>query len=90
MSVTRAQLTEVCEKLFTEMDANKNGKLEKDEVRKFTAETMKVIKPNADFNEAEFEENFKELDTNKDGWVAKGELMASLVKKAQEAGALSD
>ena len=71
MSVTKEQLNEVAEKLFAEMDTNKNGKLEKEEVRKFTVETMKVIKPNAEFNEEEFEANFTQLDKNSDQSVSK-------------------
>ena len=55
MAVTKAQLEEVANKLFTEMDTNGNGKLEKAEVRAFTVETMKVIKPGQAFNEEEFE-----------------------------------
>ena len=90
MSVTKEQLTEVCEKLFTEMDANKNGKLEKTEVRSFTEQTMKVIKPDAPFNEAEFEDNFKVLDVNGDGTVGKDELFLSLYNKAKDAGALAE
>ena len=90
MSVTKEQLTEVADKLFNEMDANKDGKLQKEEVKKFTIGTMKVIKPEAAFDEAEFEENFKTLDVNGDGWIAKDELYQSLYKKAKDAGALAD
>ena len=71
MAVTKEQLTEVCEKLFKEIDKNGNGKLEKEEVRDFTSKTMKVIKPDAEFNEDEFETNFKDLDTNNDGLICK-------------------
>ena len=90
MSVTKEQLTEVCDKLFMEMDGNKDGKLQKEEVKKFTIGTMKVIKPEAEFNEEEFEDNFKTLDVNGDGWIAKDELYQSLYKKAKDAGALAD
>ena len=90
MSVTREQLTQVAENLFKEMDTNCNNKLEKEEVRKFTQETMKVIKPDAEFNEQEFEDNFVQLDKNQDGTVSKQELFDSLLKKATDAGALAD
>ena len=90
MAVTKAQLEEVANKLFTEMDTNGNGKLEKAEVRAFTVETMKVIKPGQAFNEEEFEENFKVLDKNADGTVSKDELLESLYKKAQDGGCLAD
>ena len=90
MAVTRAQLAEVAEKLFAEMDTNQNGRLEKDEVKRFTQETMKVIKPGQAFNEEEFEENFKVLDKNADGTVSKDELLESLYKKAQDGGCLAE
>ena len=90
MAVTKAQLEEVANKLFTEMDTNGNGKLEKAEVRSFTEETMKVIKPGQPFNEEEFEENFKVLDKNADGSVSKQELLDSLYKKAADGGCLAE
>ena len=89
MSVTKDQLTEVAEKLFAEIDTNKNGKLEREEVRKFTQETMKIVKPNSDFNEDEFNANFETLDKNQDGSVSKQELFDSLMQKAKDAGALA-
>ena len=90
MAVTKEQLAEVAEKLFQEMDKNKNGKLEKEEVRSFTVETMKVIKPGSAFDDAEFEENFTQLDKNSDGTVSKQELLESLYKKAQDGGCLAE
>ena len=51
---------------------------------------MKVIKPGQEFNEAEFEENFKVLDKNADGSVSKQELLESLYKKAQDGGCLAE
>ena len=90
MAVTKEQLAEVAEKLFKEMDKNQNGKLEKDEVRSFTVETMKVIKPGSVFDDAEFEENFTQLDKNSDGTVSKQELLESLYKKAQDGGCLAE
>ena len=90
MSITKEQLTEVAEKLFKEMDTNNNDKLEKTEVRTFTVETWKVIKPNQEFSEEEFENNFQKLDKNQDGTVSRQELFESLYKKAEDAGALAD
>ena len=90
MAVTKEALQEVAEKLFTDMDKNGNGKLEKEEVKAFTMETMKVLKPGQPFNEEEFEENFKNLDQNEDGTVSKKELFDSLYKKAAESGALAE
>ena len=73
------------------MDKNKNGKLEKSEVKEFTKQTMQVVNPEKkDFDEAEFEANFTAMDKNADGTVSKDELLASLIKKAQESGALAE
>ena len=90
MAVTEAQLREVAEKLFTEMDTNKNGKLEPNEVRKFTEQTTKAYKPNEPFDEAEYEATFQKLDKNQDGTVDKDELFASLMEKARESGTLAE
>ena len=65
------------------MDKNKNGKLEKTEVKEFTKQTMAVVNPEKkDFDEAEFETNFANMDKNADGTVSKEELLESLIKKA--------
>ena len=91
MSVTKDQLKETAERLFTDIDTNNNGKLEKDEVREFSKAMMKVIKPDkTDFDEEKFEDNFKKLDKNADGTVCKEELFESLYEKAKEAGALAE
>ena len=90
MAVTKEALKEVAEKLFGEMDTNKNGRLEKKEVREFTEQTMKVVKPNDPFDEAEFEANFTKLDKNADGSVSKDELLSSLMEKARDSGALAE
>merc|ERR1712032_1170895 len=90
MAVTKEALQEVAEKLFKDMDTNNNGKLEKNEVKSFTMETMKVLKPGQPFNEEEFEENFANLDKNQDGSVSKQELFDSLYKKAADSGALAE
>ena len=89
-AVTEQSLMEVCEKLFAEIDINKNGKLEKSEVRSFTEQTMKHIKPGQPFDEAEFESNFAKMDKNADGTVSKQELFDSLKAKAVEAGCLAE
>ena len=73
------------------MDLNNNGRLEKDEVRKFTEKTMKIVQPDkTEFDEKEFEENFAKLDKNNDGSVSPDELLASLVAKAEASGVLAE
>ena len=91
MSVTKAQLEETAEKLFNDIDTNKNGTLEKSEVLAFSKAMMKLLKPEKeDFDEEKFEENFKKLDKNADGTVCKQELFDSLYEKAKDAGALAE
>ena len=89
-AVTDASLREVCEKLFREIDVNENGKLEKEEVKAFTKQTMEVIKPGQPFDEAEFENTFTKMDKNSDGTVSKQELFDSLKAKAVEAGCMAE
>ena len=88
--VTKAALTEMCDKLFNEIDTNENGKLEKEEVRQFTEQTQKLIDPNAKLDAAEFEEQFKIMDVNGDGIIAKEELFKSLYEKAKSCGQLAE
>ena len=82
MSITKEQLRGVAENMFTEIDTNKNGALEKEEVREFSKRMMETLKPDATFDEVAFEENFAALDKNKDGRVDMSELWISLVEKA--------
>ena len=64
MACTRKELKKVADKMFKEIDTNGNGVLEKSEVRSFTEMTLKIIKPDQEFNEEDFEEQFKVLDAN--------------------------
>ena len=52
--------------------------LEKEEVRQFSRAMMKVLKEDAQWDEAKFEANFEKLDKNHDGGVSRAELLASL------------
>ena len=55
--------------MFEQMDTNRNGVLDKDEVRNFSIAMMKGLKSDAEFDEEKFEENFANLDKNSDGKV---------------------
>ena len=77
-SVTEAQLMETAEKLFAQIDINQNGKLEESEVREFSIQMLHRVKPDAEFDEAKFAENFQLMDKNNDGTVSKHELFTSL------------
>ena len=91
MSITKEQLAETANKLFEGIDTNNNGKLEKSEVRTFSMEMMKVLKPNNfEWDEEKFEANFEKLDKNEDGTICREELFLSLYEKAQKKGALAD
>ena len=86
--ISEAQIMETAEKLFASIDTNGNGSLEKSEVHEFSRQMMQRVKPDAEFNEEKFEQNFETLDKNNDGTVSKQELFLSLVEKAKAAGAL--
>ena len=88
MSVTKEQLTNIAQEMFEQIDTNKNGSLEKSEVRAFSEQMMKNLKPDAEFDEARFEENFAALDKNEDGKVSFDELLRSLIEKAEKNGVL--
>ena len=90
MAVTRKQLEEVANNLFDEMDLDKNGRLEKNEVRKFSEETMKLIKPDAAFDEEAFEIRFNKLDKDANGYVDRSELFQSMYDEAEKLGTLAD
>ena len=76
--------------MFTEIDTNKNGALEKEEVKTFSKGMMAKLKPDAEFNEEKFEENFTALDKNSDGLVSFDELWKSLIEKAEKGGVLAE
>ena len=88
MSVTREQLKEVAEKLFSEIDINGNGKLEKSEVRAFSEGIFNNVNPGEKFNVEQFEQSFATMDKNQDGSVSKEELFKTLLEKAQSDGTL--
>ena len=90
MSVTKAQLEETAKQLFDQIDTNKNGALEKKECFVYYKCLMLQLKPDAEFDEPKFEENFAKLDKNSDGKVSYDELLASLIEKAQANGVLAE
>ena len=90
MSITREQLRAVAESMFAEIDTNKNGSLEKEEVKEFSKKMWCRIKQDKEFDESTFEDNFDSLDKNKDGRVDLNELWDSLIEKAAKGGVLSD
>ena len=89
MSISEEELSAAADQLFDQLDVNKNGKLEKNEVRVFVDSLFKQVCPGGSMNEAKFEETFNKLDKNSDGSVSREELYASLVEKAKLSGQLS-
>ena len=88
--VTAAQLEQVAHAMFLQIDTDKSGALDKNEVKTFSINMMKQFKPDAEFNEERFEENFIKLDKNADGKVSEQELLNSLILKAKEGGVLTE
>ena len=86
--VTEEQLMETAEKLFAQIDTNGNNRLEKSEVREFSVQMFQRVKPDGEFDEDKFEENFATMDKNSDGTISKQELFQSLLQKAGEARVL--
>ena len=74
--------------MFAMIDTNGNKSLEKEEVRVFSKGMMEKLKPDSEFNEEKFDENFAQLDKNADGKVDFDELWKSLIEKAEKAGVL--
>ena len=88
MSLTEADLRVQMEQLFAVIDTNRNGKLEKSEVRQFTLDLHNQTKPGQPFDEDGFENHFENLDKNDDMTVSKQELFESLVERAARDGTL--
>ena len=57
-------------------------------MREFSRGMLLRVKPDAEFDEAAFQENFQSMDKNNDGTVSKAELFQSLVEKARQARAM--
>lgn len=87
MPITKEQLTNIARSIFNEIDANKNGALEKSELHEFSikihAEVTNGEKP---FNEERFEKGWELLDKNGDGKVTFDEVIKPLLSMAEKAG----
>ena len=86
--VTEAELRVQMEQLFVQIDVNKNGKLEHDEVKQFSLNLHEQNNPGQPFDEDAFDDHFDHLDRNDDLSVSKIELFNSMVEKARESGKL--
>ena len=88
MSITKADLEEVVKTLFTQLDTDKSGFLEREEV-KTIASQLNAKMQQGDFDEAAFNEAFAKLDKNGDGKIAQEELLAFFMKAAEKRGLLA-
>ena len=57
-------------------------------MREFSRGMLLRMKPDAEFDERAFQENFKSMDKNKDGIVSKAELFRSIIEKANQTSAM--
>ena len=89
MSITAAELAEVVKELFTAIDKDKSGFLEKNEVHEIATQLHGKIGGDGAFNEAAFEEAFTRLDKNGDGKIAYDELYNWFHKAAEKRGLLA-
>ena len=93
--MTTEKLTEVIDLMFTTLDQDGSGFLEKTEMHEL-AMHMHVISegedadPQTPLNEERFEAGFAKMDKNGDGKIAKGEVVELFVGEARAEGMLSD
>ena len=88
-SISKADLEEVVKTLFTQLDADGSGFLEKEEV-KTIANQLNAKMQQGDFDEAAFNEAFTKLDKNGDGKIAQEELLSFFMKAAEKRGLLAE
>ena len=74
MSITIEDLQEVVQELFTALDKDGSGFLEREEVKQIANQLHGKIGGDKEFNEEAFNEAFQKLDKNGDGKIAFKEL----------------
>lgn len=90
MSITTAELTEVVKELFTALDKDNSGFLEKSEVYQIATQLHGKIGGEQEFNQEAFDEAFKKLDKNGDGKIAMDELNEWFHMAAKKRGLLQE
>ena len=88
-SISKADLEEVVKTLFTQLDTDGSGFLEREEV-KTIANQLNSKMQQGDFDEAAFNEAFTRLDKNGDGKIAQEELLSFFMKAAEKRGLLAE
>ena len=94
MAITQEELTTIAKELFTALDKDGSGFLEKTELHQMAeqlynkvAETKEDMKP---FNEEKFDEGFAKLDKSGDGKISFDEMMGVLTKFAMNKGLIKE
>ena len=89
--INRSQLNDIVKQLFTALDRDQSGFLERDEIKTIAGQLHgKVGDKNKGFDEAQFDIAFSKLDLNKDGKVSTEELYAWFENSAKEQNLLID
>ena len=86
MSITAAELKEIVQELFTALDIDKSGFLEKNEVHEIAHQIHQKIEGEKEFNEDAFNQAFTKLDKNGDGKIAMDELHSWFFTAAEKRG----
>ena len=86
--ITDLMLKSVLDEIFNELDQDRSGTLEKDEIQAYASKMQKKLQPNVQFNEHLFESNFHRMDTYASGWVNRDTLFKFILQKAIASGAI--
>jgi Ca2+-binding EF-hand superfamily protein len=78
-----ASQTQMLEKLFSKIDKNGDGKIDKDELTAFKAASQSGSATNS----TSVDDIFNKLDTNQDGSISKDEFKAGMAKMRHHHGA---
>ncbi len=89
MSITQAELEAVVSELFTALDKDNSGFLEKAEVHQIAHTMHQNHGAGEPFNEELFEKGFTLLDKSGDGKISKEELLVWAVQAAQKRGIIA-
>jgi calmodulin len=90
MSITTQEVKDIVAELFTQLDKDASGFLEKAEVRQVAINIHAKFGEGNDFNEEKFSEGFTKLDKSGDGKISLEELTNMFLFGAAQKGILSD
>ena len=67
-------------KVFNRIDTDKNGLIDKEEMKSFMMGMLRDLRPGEEFNKDAFEKGFALLDRNNDGFVSREELIRHMLR----------